>query len=52
MVYCNFDIRTKGARSIPKERLAYLRDLEAQVRRDREARRLARLALAKSDKGG
>lgn len=42
MVYSNFDTRTKGACAIPHERLAFLRKLEAQVRSEREARKIAR----------
>lgn len=44
MVISNFDSRTKGKRSLPEDRLQFLRDLEEQVRRERLARKVAKLA--------
>ncbi len=49
MVYSNFDTRTafsKGGFAIPAERLRFLRELEAKVRRERAARKLARTGKA------
>jgi hypothetical protein len=44
MVISNFDSRTKGKRTLPEERFQFLRELEEQVRRERLARKQARLA--------
>ena len=43
MVYSNFDTRTRGSRAIPDDRHRFLRELEAQVRRERAARKRERL---------
>jgi hypothetical protein len=43
MTISNFDSRTKGKRPLPEERFQFLRELEAQVRRERLARKMAKM---------
>jgi len=44
MTFSNFDSRTKGKRPMPEDRFQLLRNLEEQVRRDRLARKQAKMA--------
>lgn len=46
MLISNFDSRTKGKRPLPEARILFLRELEEQVRRERLARKQARLGRA------
>jgi hypothetical protein len=43
MTISNFDSRTKGKRPLPEDRFQFLRALEEQVRRERLARKRARM---------
>lgn len=44
MTISNFDSRTKGKRPLPEDRFQFLRELEEKVRRDRLARKQAKMA--------